>query len=204
MTASRDPWDVRVSDADREATVAGLHSAVAAGQLTLDEFSERAGQAYAATTARDLAAITADLGPPQLSPATAAALAPAAPVGPVRGPAGAPYLAVFGPIRVTQTTVMTPAGTFPLSGSTWLAEARGYVDRVTPLWAILVAVLGFVVVPFVSLLFLLVKEDRWRGYVQVGVAYGDLRYAIRLPAESAVVAESIRRQVGYVRSVAAG
>ncbi len=199
MTASRDPWDVRVSDADREATVAVLHSAVAAGQLTLDEFSERAGQAYGATTARDLAAVTADLGPPRLSPATAAALAP---VAPVRAPAGAPYLAVFGPIRVTPTTVMTPTGTFPLRGSTWLAEARGYVDRVTPVWAILVALLGFMVIPFVSLLFLLVKEDRWRGYVQVGVAYGDLRYAVRLPAESPVVAESIRRQVGYVRSVA--
>lgn len=45
---------LRVSDADREETVAALREHLAAGRLTFDEFSDRVGEAYAARTAGDL------------------------------------------------------------------------------------------------------------------------------------------------------
>jgi DUF1707 SHOCT-like domain/Cell wall-active antibiotics response LiaF, C-terminal len=58
---------VRASDAEREQTVARLRDATAEGRLTLDEFSQRIEDAYAARTHDTLAALTADL------PATAIA-----------------------------------------------------------------------------------------------------------------------------------
>jgi hypothetical protein len=52
---------VRASDAEREQTVARLRDATAEGRLTLDEFSQRVEDAYAAKTHEALAALTGDL-----------------------------------------------------------------------------------------------------------------------------------------------
>lgn len=67
MTAPR----IRACDADRHRVVAELERHVGAGLLTLDEFSERARLAYAASTLGDLAALTRDLPsePPHDRPA---------------------------------------------------------------------------------------------------------------------------------------
>ncbi|HYZ99765.1 MAG TPA: DUF1707 domain-containing protein [Acidimicrobiales bacterium] len=46
--------DVRVGDADRQAAIDALRRHTGEGRLTLDEFSDRAGRAYAARTRRDL------------------------------------------------------------------------------------------------------------------------------------------------------
>jgi class 3 adenylate cyclase len=59
-----DDGATRVGDAERESAVAALRAACAAGYLTLDEFAERAGRAYAARTAGELAALTADVPVP--------------------------------------------------------------------------------------------------------------------------------------------
>ena len=63
---------VRVSDQEREAVVARLNAATAEGRLTLEEFGERAGQAYAARTVADLARLVDDL-PSTALPSTALA-----------------------------------------------------------------------------------------------------------------------------------
>jgi hypothetical protein len=55
------PTDVRVSDADREATVTRLQKAVAEGRIDLHEFGERVEAAYAAVTRAELDAPLADL-----------------------------------------------------------------------------------------------------------------------------------------------
>lgn len=52
---------MRASDRDREATVAALRAAYAAGRLELHELRDRAGGAYAARTWGDLRGLTADL-----------------------------------------------------------------------------------------------------------------------------------------------
>jgi len=52
---------LRVSDAERDATVRVLGDHAAVGRLTLDELEERAGQALTAKTRGDLAALTSDL-----------------------------------------------------------------------------------------------------------------------------------------------
>jgi hypothetical protein len=52
---------VRASDADREAIVTRLQSAVGEGRINLDEFGQRADAAYAAVTRADLDLLVADL-----------------------------------------------------------------------------------------------------------------------------------------------
>src|SRR4051812_41539607 len=58
--ASFDP-EMRAGDADRERLVEQLREHHAAGRLTLDEFEERMGQAYAAKTYGQLRSLTRDL-----------------------------------------------------------------------------------------------------------------------------------------------
>jgi hypothetical protein len=55
---------MRASDVDREAAVALLKDHHAEGRLTLDEFDERIGAAYAAVTLGELARLISDLPPP--------------------------------------------------------------------------------------------------------------------------------------------
>lgn len=55
------PGDLRVSDADRDRAVSELSEHFQAGRITADEFEQRSGQALQARTARDLAALFADL-----------------------------------------------------------------------------------------------------------------------------------------------
>jgi hypothetical protein len=52
---------MRASDADRDAVVAVLRDAYAAGRLTLEEFGERTSAAYAGKTWGELRELTADL-----------------------------------------------------------------------------------------------------------------------------------------------
>jgi class 3 adenylate cyclase len=62
---------IRVGDHDRQAVVDQLREHTAAGRLTMDEFTERVGQAYAAVTRDDLDKVVADL-PEGVRPPTAA------------------------------------------------------------------------------------------------------------------------------------
>jgi Domain of unknown function (DUF1707)/Cell wall-active antibiotics response 4TMS YvqF len=54
-------YRVRVSDVEREAVVARLNAATGEGRLTMDEFGDRAAQAYAARTQGELVRLVEDL-----------------------------------------------------------------------------------------------------------------------------------------------
>jgi hypothetical protein len=54
-------FEMRVGDAEREATAAELREHYASGRLTLDELNERLDQAFAAKTRGDLNALLRDL-----------------------------------------------------------------------------------------------------------------------------------------------
>jgi hypothetical protein len=62
----RTGYDLRIGDAERDATIAALREHFAAGRLTLDELTERIDGALAAKTQRQIDALTADL--PKLRP----------------------------------------------------------------------------------------------------------------------------------------
>ena len=61
--------NIRVGDADRDATATQLREHYAAGRLTLDELNERLEQTFAARTGADLNAVMRDL--PSLGGASA-------------------------------------------------------------------------------------------------------------------------------------
>jgi hypothetical protein len=95
---------VRASDAEREAVVTRLQTAVGEGRIDLDEFTQRADAAYSAATTAELEELVADLP-------TDAARAPVEIVGDRFGEP-APISSVFGDIRLTATTgVPEKAGT---------------------------------------------------------------------------------------------
>jgi hypothetical protein len=56
-----DRSQLRVADADRERVIEELHEHTVAGRLTAEEFEERIGGAYRATTYADLEALRSDL-----------------------------------------------------------------------------------------------------------------------------------------------
>jgi hypothetical protein len=93
------PPTVRASDADREAVVSRLQTAVAEGRIDLDEFGQRASAAYTAATTADLDELLADL------PAPASAV-PA--VGEIVGERTTtePMFSVFGDVRLAATTAV--------------------------------------------------------------------------------------------------
>jgi class 3 adenylate cyclase len=62
-----DPGDHRIGDAERQQAIDLLRAHTGAGRLTLDEFSDLAGQVYAAQTYRELEDVAGDL-PPGLVP----------------------------------------------------------------------------------------------------------------------------------------
>jgi class 3 adenylate cyclase len=74
--------EVRVSDADRQAVVDRLSSACGDGLLSLDEFADHAGKAYAAITRAELDGVLRDLRLPVVAPMAAPPARPpdAAPV----------------------------------------------------------------------------------------------------------------------------
>ena len=59
--------DLRIADADREAAAAFVREHYAQGRLTLEEFNQRLDAVFAATTQRQLSALTRDL--PRAAPA---------------------------------------------------------------------------------------------------------------------------------------
>lgn len=65
---------LRASDAERERIIEALRRHTADGRLTLEEFEQRVGEAYAATMRDDLGPVLRDL--PPLPPATAPATTP--------------------------------------------------------------------------------------------------------------------------------
>ena len=70
------PGDLRVSDADRDRALAELSEHYQAGRLTLEEFDERSAQALQSRTARELSGLFTDLPAAHPgAPATGQALA---------------------------------------------------------------------------------------------------------------------------------
>lgn len=188
------PEQWRPSESDRQAIAERLRQAVDEGRLDLMEYDRRLRASEAATTMIDLQMVVSDLPAP---------------------PAPQQVLAQIGEIIVTPTLVYTPAGAIPLRGSAWQVQDHWLAQQKTPAWAIVLAVTGaalgvllILCTFFVSLLlllcllFLLAKETRFHGTVDVAVSNGNLHYVARLPARDHAHVQHIYNQVNYARSLA--
>jgi len=114
-----------------------------------------------------------------------------------------PVIAQIGDIQVTSTTVRTPAGEFPLRGTTWQVGEQWLPEQKTPGWVIVVTVLGFFIVGPFSLLFLLIRQTVYRGVVTVTVNSWTHQYVARITVSDQGQVQQIQHQVNYVRSLAA-
>jgi hypothetical protein len=114
-----------------------------------------------------------------------------------------PVIAQIGDIRVTSTTVHTPAGEFPLRGTTWQVAEQWLPEQKTPAWVVVLTVLGFFIVGPFSLLLLLIRQTIHRGVALVTVNSWTHQYVSRIALADQAQVQQIQHQVNYVRSLAA-
>jgi hypothetical protein len=76
-----------------------------------------------------------------------------------------------------------------------------YQERMSP--AGIVLCIFFVWACFLGLLFLLMKEQTYSGYIQVTVQGNGFHYSTMVPVNHQGVAQSVTQAVNYARSLAA-
>jgi hypothetical protein len=104
----------------------------------------------------------------------------------------------LGDISVSDTRVQTPYGRFPLAGTTWMVTNQTYVTESIPAWAIVCAILFFIFC-LLGLLFLLVKERKLYGAMQVSVQGPGLSYSTYIPVYDQTAIYAINSNVDWIR-----
>jgi hypothetical protein len=123
-------------------------------------------------------------------------------VPPAAGPPQEQMLVTMGDIGVTQSWVVTPSGTRPVGSVTWLFSDMSRTTQSIPAWAIVCAILFFVFC-LLGLLFLLVKETRTEGFVQIVVQGPGLVHTTQLPVSSVQQIADYNARVNYARALSA-
>lgn len=107
----------------------------------------------------------------------------------------------IGDISITQHWLVTPAGTHPIRGTTWAVADMSHVqERMSPV-GIILAIL-FIWLCLLGLLFLLMKERTYSGYIQVTVQGDGFHYSTLVAAHAGSMI-NVQQQVNYARSLAA-
>jgi len=116
------------------------------------------------------------------------------------GPSGPP-LVIIGDITVEQHRIVTPAGVMPAKGAVWTAMDMSRTEEKIPTYAIVLTVLACLLVCLFGLLFLLIKEKRTEGFVQVTVNSGGRMHSALVAVRSPQQVSDILARVNYARSV---
>jgi hypothetical protein len=111
-------------------------------------------------------------------------------------------LVTIGDIQVTPSHVITPVGSAPIGSVTFLMTDMSRTTTGIPAWAIVCAILFFIIC-LLGLLFLLAKEERTDGWVQVVVQGPHLLHTVQLPVYAPQQVWEYNARVNYARSVAA-
>ena len=127
---------------------------------------------------------------------------PATPGMPGMYAAHEPVLVTLGDIACSQHYVVTPAGPYPIAGTTWIVTNQTVLTEKIPAYAIVLAVV-FALFCLLGLFFLLIKERSVQGFVQVSVQGPNLYYATQVPISHAGQIVDVERRVSYARSLAA-
>jgi hypothetical protein len=113
-----------------------------------------------------------------------------------------PVMVTIGDIVCTNTTVITPSGQAPIGGVVWSYTDMSRTNRGIPTWAIVCAVVFFFFC-LLGLLFLLAKEERTEGSVQVVVQGPGFLHQAQLPVYSLMQVQDYAARVNYARSLTA-
>jgi hypothetical protein len=115
---------------------------------------------------------------------------------------GEPVLVSIGDISVTQSQVFTPSGVRPLSEVSWTVTDMTTTTQAIPTWAIVCAIVFFVFC-LLGLLFLLVKETKTQGSMQVTVHGPGFVHTSQIPVSSPAQVADINARVNHARMLAA-
>jgi len=137
-------------------------------------------------------------GPGSMPAAWAAGIEP--PSGPIHPYIAPQILVTVGDIGCTPVEVFTPGGRYPLAGTTWIVTNQTSVSQRIPAYAIVLAVLLFWFC-FLGLLFLLIKEERTQGFVQVSVQGQGFYYATQVPINYPPDVFDTEQRVNYIRGL---
>jgi hypothetical protein len=119
---------------------------------------------------------------------------------PVQGLPAGPVLVTIGDIAVEQHRIVTPAGILPTRGANWSAMDMSRTEEKIPGYAIVLAII-FALACLLGLLFLLIKERKTTGFVQVTVQNGQRTHNTHVPAGSpSQVADTLAR-VNFARTL---
>lgn len=112
---------------------------------------------------------------------------------------GAPMLSI-GDITIMGDSIVTPSGSMPLKGATWTATDMSRTEEKIPTVGIVLAIL-FALLCLVGLLFLLMKEKKTTGYVQVSVTSGGRHHWTMIPAVHPGTFAMVMAQINTARSL---
>lgn len=113
-----------------------------------------------------------------------------------------PQLAAIGDISVTQHWVYTPSGPHPIRGSIWTVTDMSRTEETISTAGIVLAIL-FVWFCLLGLVFLLMKDRRTVGYVQVTAQGSGFHHSTMIPVNSPQTVFAVHQMVNYARSLAA-
>jgi hypothetical protein len=123
-------------------------------------------------------------------------------VEPAASPGPWQPLIQIGDISADQHWVQTPSGSVPTAQVTWTVQDLTRREQGIPTWAIVLAVIFFLFC-FLGLLFLLVKEDRITGWLQVTVQAPGFVHTTQIPAYNPATVADVHARVNYARSLTA-
>lgn len=103
---------------------------------------------------------------------------------------------------MTSDSILTPAGALPLQGAVWTVTDMSRTEQGIPPYAIVLAVIFFLAC-FLGLLFLLIKENKTTGFIQVTVNSGGRYHATMIPVRTPADFYAVTQQVNYVRGLCA-
>ncbi|MFB7912404.1 hypothetical protein [Streptomyces sp. NPDC056061] len=116
-------------------------------------------------------------------------------------PIGAPML-TLGDITVMNDQIVTPVGPMPLKGAVWTATDLSHTEERIPTVAIVLAIV-FALLCLVGLLFLLMKEKRTTGFIQVSVTSGGRHHSTMIPANGPETFPWVMAQLNSARAMSA-
>ncbi|MEV0849776.1 hypothetical protein AB0J21_28530 [Streptomyces sp. NPDC049954] len=126
--------------------------------------------------------------------------APGAYPAPVAGGAATP-LVTIGDVVVTQDGILTPVGTLPLRGAVWTVTDLSRTEEKMAQTGIVLGIIFGVLLCGLGLLFLLMKEKKTTGFVQVTVSSGGRHHVTMVPANGPETFQIVMGQVNYARGL---
>jgi hypothetical protein len=112
-----------------------------------------------------------------------------------------PIVLWIGDIGVSNHWVMTPTGTAPLAQSQWFVRDYTHVEQVIPTHAIVLAIV-FALFCLLGLLFLLMKEQRTVGWIEVTVRSDSVQHVTQVPVRQQSEVQGVHGLVHQAQSMA--